>query len=624
MEKKLNILWKISAAMAFTFMLLVSPSCTDDFEELNKAPWAISEDNVPIEYLFQNSVSNSKMDPHISERIFLLYWGSASRYYRYDGLANGNDNDSWSGDYWSRGFFWGWVTSLQNVIDIGKKREQAGILKPYEKNIIQMARIYKVMLFSNFMETFGDVPYFTALDGKTDYPLFDSQKDIYYDFFKELAEAAQALDPAVSASLIGNSDMIYYGDASKWRKLANSLRLRFALRLSEVDNAKAKTEAEAAANNPGGLLKELTEIASIPQGGGWDGLTGVFTRSWTGLELTIDMSNLMIGLGGIPFKDPGNLYNPKQDVRNYIGISSPLLIPKTNEPRSQYVQEGVPAKIDPRASVYFALPGTADHNWTSPQNFTYLANTAAGVNVTINTRYAWTARPHGSYGTVGTGSPTGFTGVGNRPVMVKKYRQGVGIRHELFGPWETYFLLAEARLRGWNVGSSAADYYNAGIEQSFKHHGLTADYAAYIASTEYNLNGTSVNFDHVTEPVNYTIAEGPNAGFQFKYPENTGYGTLKNDRLTKIITQKYIANYPWNPMEAWNDHRRLNLPFFINPAEETDLVNINLKPNESHPDNFPRRVSYPTRIERENPVAWEKVVSSGFVNKTYTKLWWAK
>jgi hypothetical protein len=623
MKRKLNILWKISAAMAFTLMLLISPSCTDDFEELNKAPWAISEDNVPIEYLFQNSVSNSKMDPHISERIFLLYWGSAARHYRYDGLATGNDNDSWSGDYWSRGFFWGWVTSLQNVIDIGKKREAAGIIKPYEKNVVQMARIYKVMLFSNFADTFGDIPYFQALDGKTDYPLFDPVKDIYYDFFKELREASEALDPTVSAALIGNSDMIYYGDAAKWKKLANSLRLRYAMRLSEVDRPKARAEAEAAAAAPGGLLKELVEIASIPQGGGWDGLTGVFTRSWTTMEMTLELSNLMTGLGSIAFKDPNNVFT-KRDVRNYIGIYAPRLIPKTNDPRAQYIQEGVPATVDPRASVFFAFPGTADHNWTSAQNYTYNAVTEEGKTVTINTRYVWNARPHGTYGPLGAQAPTGFWDAGNRVVMAKKYRQGVGLRQELYGPWETYFLLAEGAYYGWNMGGNAKDFYNAGIEQSFKHHGLTADYAAYIASNEYNLNGTSVNFDHVAEPVNYTITEGPNAGFQYKYPENTGFGTTKNDRLTKIITQKYIANYPWNPVEGWNDHRRLNLPFFVNPAEETDLVNINLKPNESHPDNFPRRVTYPTRIERENPVAWEKIVSSGFVNKTYTKLWWAK
>lgn len=621
--KNNNKLWKALAAALFGWMLLLTPSCTDEFEELNKAPWAISEDNVPIEYLFQAAVSNSKMDPHISERIFLLYWGSASRYIRYDGLANGNDNDSWSNDYWSRGYFWGWITSLQNVIDIGAKRETAGLLKPYEKNVIQMARIYKVMLFSNFVETFGDAPYFEALDRKTDYPKMDSQKDIYYDFFKELTEASAALDATVPGTPIGNSDMIYNGDAAKWKKLANSLRLRFALRLSEVDAAKAKAEAEAAANASGGLLTSTAEIASIPQGGGWDGLTGVFTRSWTGLELTIDMGNLMTGLGGVPFKDPENLYT-KQSVRNYMGIYAPLMIPKTNEPRSQFIQEGVPETVDPRASVFFALPGTADHNWTSAQNFQYTVPTETGQTKPIATRYAWHARPHGSYGTVGTTAPTGFTGVGNRPVMVKKYRQGVGVRHELFGPWETYFLLAEASVRGWSVGGTAKDYYNRGIEESFKHHGLTGDYASYIASTDYNLNGTSVSFDHTTEPVDYTIAEGPNAGFQYKYPANTGFGATKNDRLTKIITQKYISNYPWNPLEAWNDHRRLNLPFFINPAEEVDLININLKPNESHPDNFPKRVAYPSRIERENPTAWAQVTSSGFENKTYTRLWWAK
>ena len=386
MKNKIALFNKVLVAFIAFAALMTAPSCTKDFEDLNKAPWAISEENVPIEYLFQNSVSNSKMDPHISERIFLLYWGSASRYYRYDGLANGGDNDSWSNDYWSRGFFWGWITSLQNVINIGKKREAENVLKPYEKNVVQMARIYKVLLFSMFTDTFGDVPYSQTVDGKTDNPKFDTTKDIYYDFFKELKEASEALDASVATSLIGNSDMIYKGDAAKWKKLANSLRLRYALRLSKVDNAKAKAEAEAAAAGSGGLLKEIAEIASIPQGGGWDGLTGVFTRSWTGLELTVDMNNMMTGLGGVAFKDPNNLFD-KKSVRNYIGIYSPMLIPKTNDPKSQYVQEGVPDKIDPRASVFFAVPGTPDHNWSSA-NYNYNAETETGVTKPINTKYS--------------------------------------------------------------------------------------------------------------------------------------------------------------------------------------------------------------------------------------------
>lgn len=622
MKKTINIFGKTLIALIFISALLIPQSCTNDFEELNKMPSAISEDNVPLEYLFQASVSSSKMDPHISERIFLLYWASAARYMRYDGLANGGDNDSWSNDYWSRGFFWGWVTSLQNIINIGAKREADGTLKPYEKNVVQMARIYKVMLFSNFVDTFGDVPYFEALDGKTDNPKFDSTKDIYYDFFKELKEASEALNPAVSGAPIGNSDMIYKGDAAKWQKLANSLRLRFALRLSEVDAGKAKAEAEAAAAAPGGLLKEIAEIASIPQGGGWDGLTGVFTRSWESCELTVDMDNLLTGLGGVPIKDPNNEYD-KKDVKNYIGVYAPQLIPPTNNPRGQYIKEGVPATIDPRALAYFAIPGTPDHNW-QPTKTSYDAEVEAGVTKTLSTKNAWHTRPHGAWGTIGLKNPTGWTGVANRPVMVKKYRQGVGVNHELFGPWETYFLLAEAAVRGWSVGGTAKTFYNKGIEVSFTHHGVASNYNAYIASNDFNINGTSVNFDHVSEPVNYTVSSGANTGYQFKYPENTGYGTKKNDALTKIITQKYIANYPWNPLEAWNDHRRLNLPFFINPAEETDLININLKPNQSHPDNFVRRVKYPSRIERENPSSWEKIVSSGFVNETYTKLWWAK
>lgn len=65
----------------------------------------------------------------------------------------------------------------------------------------------------------------------------------------------------------------------------------------------------------------------------------------------------------------------------------------------------------------------------------------------------------------------------------------------------------------------------------------------------------------------YTKAEST---YTFTYPvaSETLYGKALNDHLTKIITQKYIAQMPWLPLEAWNDQRRLGLPFFETPAVE--------------------------------------------------------
>lgn len=67
---------------------------------------------------------------------------------------------------------------------------------------------------------------------------YDPQKDIYYDMFKELAEASAALD--VQGATPGKGDLIFNGDITRWKSFANSLRLRLAMRLTEVDRRKRK------------------------------------------------------------------------------------------------------------------------------------------------------------------------------------------------------------------------------------------------------------------------------------------------------------------------------------------------------------------------------------------------
>src|SRR5690606_6313595 len=71
----------------------------------------------------------------------------------------------------------------------------------------------------------------------------------------------------------------------------------------------------------------------------------------------------------------------------------------------------------------------------------------------------------------------------------------------------------------------------------------------------------------------YTNATGTGTRI---YPKNDLYknGTVKNDLLTKIITQKFIAQNVWLPLETWSDHRRLGLPFFDNPAIEAAVVGL--------------------------------------------------
>ena len=108
-----------------------------------------------------------------------------------------------------------------------------------------LANILWVLSFHRVTDYWGPIPYFNAgVPGNS--VAYDPQDKIYDDFFKRLAAAATILEGKKTEHPYGDFDLIYAGDATKWLKFCNTLRLRLALRISKVDPARAKTEAEAA------------------------------------------------------------------------------------------------------------------------------------------------------------------------------------------------------------------------------------------------------------------------------------------------------------------------------------------------------------------------------------------
>jgi Starch-binding associating with outer membrane len=108
-----------------------------------------------------------------------------------------------------------------------------------------VGRIMKSYAFSVMTDAMGDLPYSEALQGAANMtPKYDSQKDIYTGMFADLTTASQKIDPAGIGFATG--DIMYGGDMTEWRKFANSLRLRLAVHLSNVDPTTAAAQAQAA------------------------------------------------------------------------------------------------------------------------------------------------------------------------------------------------------------------------------------------------------------------------------------------------------------------------------------------------------------------------------------------
>jgi len=625
--------------LSFFTIGLLCTSC-NDFEDININPFAVDANKAEPEYLLNNSILGAQQDPNIAERVFVLYWKTAARQHLTTGIAGGTYDDSWTSEYWK--YISDWLNNANAAIQLANEKKAAGQGKPYYDNIIQVSRIWRAYLMSEFSDNFGPQP-IQAFQGTN--PTFNSEKEVYYFILEELKDAAAKMDTTQGVPSNANAyDMVYGFNWTQWVKYANSMRMRIAMRIAEVDPSKAKTEFEAAANS-NMFIATSADNFKVAEKPGWDALTGVMSREWNSQILSATLNNLYIGLGGVNSTDQLPAAQHAQvKASDYIGIKyDQQFTTMTNDPSAGYWLDGLPNKIDPRAYKTFYIPG----DLTSPvyslyPTYTNQATTNHGdltfednSKITINTVNTWNAYTIGNWGL--KGQRNGLRNVvGCMPALGKQYRESKNTRI-FFASWETYFLLAEAALKGWTVPMSDEAAYNKGIQESFVYNGVSQFYGQYIASTDYNRDGTSVSYSHITEPgVSHTMkykdpVTGNLVSVEIKYPVNTIYknGSVKNDKLTKIITQKYIANVPWLPLESWNDQRRLGLPFFENPAIETPLPNL---PNLSSGNymtnsiqNFPQRLRYPSTFRNTDQSGYDKAVQLlGGTDAVLTPLWWAK
>ena len=132
--------------------------------------------------------------------------------------------------------------------------------------------------FSYLTDSWGDIPYFSALRGDsvgtTLSPAYDKQEAIYADFFAVLDKASK--DLAGASNTLGTADPIYGGSPAKWQKFINSLRARLALRVVNVNATLANTQLTAAINAPGGLILTNADNAQLS----WPG-DGVYNNQWS-------------------------------------------------------------------------------------------------------------------------------------------------------------------------------------------------------------------------------------------------------------------------------------------------------------------------------------------------------
>jgi hypothetical protein len=181
--------------------------------------------------------------------------------------------------WFTHGTLGAYPTSLEDFRQVIKKGEQLN-----SPAISAPASIMQQWEFGYLTDSWGDIPYSQALAGDSGVvlPAYDAQKDVYTGMFAKLAAASTALATPGPQSL-GGADVIYGGSTTAWRRFANSLRARYAMRIVNVDPATANTQLTAALAAPGGVFASNADNALLT----WPG-DGVFDNPWAGNFKTRD------------------------------------------------------------------------------------------------------------------------------------------------------------------------------------------------------------------------------------------------------------------------------------------------------------------------------------------------
>ncbi|AOW21790.1 SusD/RagB family nutrient-binding outer membrane lipoprotein [Urechidicola croceus] len=139
-----------------------------------------------------------------------------------------------------------WNTMYRDVLQDLKGAREALISEEADdlNNKLAIIDFMEVYAYSVLVDTFGNVPYTEALDPNNPVPVYDDGAAIYDDLFIKLNGAISSMGGSGFSS---NQDPIYGGNMSKWKKAANSLKLRMAMRLADSNPGLSKSMAEAAA-----------------------------------------------------------------------------------------------------------------------------------------------------------------------------------------------------------------------------------------------------------------------------------------------------------------------------------------------------------------------------------------
>lgn len=233
--------------------IIMAQSCTDHFDQLNTDPGLVDSNNVDPGMLFTRSVHNGVYN------IVNSPGGQIVREYAgiYVNQSSGNifNNRNFANPF--QGMYVNELITISEMIRMTEGEE-------WFANYNAIGRIWRVWLYQQVTDTYGDIPYFEAVKAQSESvtnPSYDTQQEIYRDMLEQLKQAVTDLQDSEQRGSLGAQDLLYGGDIDMWKQFANSLRLRYALRVRFADEQLAVEHISDVINVP--LIADNSQNAFI-------------------------------------------------------------------------------------------------------------------------------------------------------------------------------------------------------------------------------------------------------------------------------------------------------------------------------------------------------------------------
>lgn len=294
--------------LKYLVVLSLFVGCTEDFAELNTNPYQISDeslrqDNNHVGAFFPtilNNIFGDQIEHNLANESFTRHLGTPTPF--VGGVNNTTYYIRWN-THWNR-VYGSVMAPARQVLEIAEAENN--------EVFVAWVKLLRVLSTSRLSAYHGPIIYSNY--GSTDKTiLYDSEPDLYNTWFAELDEIVTLLDRNKDFGGMANFDDSFQGDVSAWIKLANSIRLRLAMRISKVAPSLAKTQGEKAIANPGGLIATNDDNFYIKN---YDGFfrPARICFGWGDTRMSATMESV---LGG--YKDPrvSKYFDPATDASLY-------------------------------------------------------------------------------------------------------------------------------------------------------------------------------------------------------------------------------------------------------------------------------------------------------------------